>query len=252
LSQLRARRDWRPSSAAFHAIFGNGEADGAAPGAIRSLGEAVFIKSAVCAVAICLASGAALAQPAPLPAGPVAGLGPILPTQEIGKILRANGLAPQATPVRNGEAYQVRAIDRRGRQVRVAVDARYGDILMVRPILMMPPGAYGPRPYGPPPGYDDDMPTGAVGSYPPGPGMSPPPGHAAALAPAKPPIPRPKPAAKPATAAATPSASSEAAPASAASPAAPAASAPAESAAAAPPAASPPAAPALPPVTPLE
>jgi hypothetical protein len=172
-----------------------------------------------------------------------------MPPQEIGKILRANGLVPQATPVRNGEAYQVRAIDRRGRQMRVAIDARYGDILMVRPIVMVPPGAYGPRPYGPPPGYDDDMPTGAIGAYPPPPGA----GRAAALTPAHPPIPRPKPAAKPA--AATPS-TPQAAPAPAASAAPPAASAPetpAPAATTSPPAAGPPAAaPSLPPVTPLE
>ena len=227
-------------------------------GANASRGKTVFIKSAVCAVAICIASGAALAQPAPLPAGAVAGLGPVLPPQEIGKILRANGLAPQATPVRNGEAYQVRAIDRRGRQVRVAIDARYGDILMVRPIVMMPPGAYGPRPYGPPPGYyEDDMPTGAIGGYPPPPGVGPTPGRTAALPLAHPPVPRPKPAAKPAAAAAAPSASPEAAPTSAAS-AAPPASTPAGPSAAAPavsppPSATPPtAAPGMPPVAPLE
>jgi hypothetical protein len=196
---------------------------------------------------MCLASSAALAQPAPLPVGPVAGLGPVLPPQEIGKILRANGLAPQATPVRNGEAYQVRAIDRRGLQVRVAIDARYGDILMVRPILMMPPGAYGPRPYGPPPGYyGDDMPTGAISAYPPPSGAGPPPGRDAALAPAKPPIPRPKPAAKPAAAAAATPAAPESASAPTAS-AAPPASAPAQA-----PAAAPAAAPAMPPVAPLE
>ena len=205
----------------------------------------MFIKSALCAVAICLASGAALAQPAPLPAGPVAGLGPIMPPQEISKILRANGLAPQATPVRNGEAYQVRAIDRYGRQVRVAIDARYGDLLMVRPIAMVRPGAYGPRT---PPGYYDDMPTGAVGAYPPGPGMGRPPGQAAALAPAKPPIPRPKPAAKPAAAAPaqeTPPAAAASSASSASTPAPPSAPAPAA-------ANPPPATPAMPPVTPLE
>src|ERR1700726_1331667 len=145
--------------------------------------QAVSIKSAACALAICLASSATLAQPAPM-AGPMAALGPVLPPQEIGRILRTHGLVPQATPVRNGEAYQVRAVDRMGRQVRVAVDARYGDILMVRPIIMVPPGALGPRPYGPPPAYyDDDLPTGAVGAYPPA-------GRTATLAPAHPPIPR--------------------------------------------------------------
>jgi len=206
------------------------------------LGETVSIKSAACALAICLASSAALAQPAPLPPGRVAGLGPVMPPQQIGKILRANGFLPQATPVRNGEAYQVRAIDRRGRHVRVAIDARYGDILMVRPIIMVPPGVIGRRPYGPPPAYyDDDLPTGAVGAYPP------PAGRTATLAPAHPPIPRPKPAAKPAAVTPVPAAPPEAKPAPEPDPA-PTAAAPAP---VAPPAtAAPPAA--MPPVTTLE
>jgi hypothetical protein len=228
--------------------------------------EAVSIKSALCAIAMCLASSVALAQP--LPPGAVAGLGPVMPPQQIGKILRANGFVPQATPVRNGEAYQVRAIDRRGLQVRVAIDARYGDILMVRRIIMVPPGAIGPRPYGPPPGYyDDDLPTGAVGAYPPH-GAGPPAGRTATLAPAHPPIPRPKPAVKPvavtpapaAASEATPAAASEAKPAAATPPApttAAAAPAPAVPPASAPPASTPPAtaaAPpaAMPPVAPLE
>ncbi len=165
-----------------------------------------------------------------------------MPPQQIGKILRANGFLPQATPVRNGEAYQVRAIDRRGRQVRVAIDARYGDILMVRPIIMVPPGVIGRRPYGPPPAYyDDDLPTGAVGAYPP------PAGRTATLAPAHPPIPRPKPAAKPAAVTPVPAAPPEAKPAPEPDPA-PTAAAPAP---VAPPAtAAPPAA--MPPVTTLE
>jgi hypothetical protein len=175
-----------------------------------------------------------------------------MPPQQIGNILRARGFAPQATPVRNGEAYQVRAIDRYGRQVRLAIDARYGNLLMVRPIAMVPPGAYGPRPYGPPPGYYDDLRTGAVGAYPPPPGVGPPPGPTATLNPAHPPIPRPKPAAKPAAATPAPAEAPEAQPAAATPAPAPAAPAPA-SAAPAPPAAPPAAAPAaVPPVAPLE
>jgi hypothetical protein len=179
---------------------------------------------------MCVASSAALGQPAPLPAGPVAGLGPVMPPSEIVRVLRAQGFVPQATPVRNGEAYQVRAIDRRGRQVRLAIDARYGDILMVRPIAMGPPGVYGPRQYGPPPGYygyyDDEPPTGAVGGYPP-PGVGPSPSHTATAAP--PPIPRPKPAAKPAVAAAPGTQPSQAAPAPTAAPGGPGPAAPSAS-----------------------
>jgi hypothetical protein len=208
------------------------------------------IKSAVCAVALCLASSAALAQPAPLPPGAVAGLAPVMPPQEIGKILRTKGFAPQATPVRNGEAYQVRAIDRYGRQVRLAIDARYGDILMVRPIAMVPSAAYGPRPYGPPPGYyDEEPPTGAIGTYPPPAGIAPP--HSAALTPAHPPIPRPKPVAKPAAVTPAPAAPEPAAATPAANPASSTAAAPPEPAAAAPPAA-PADKSAIPPVQPLE
>jgi hypothetical protein len=198
---------------------------------------------------MCFVSSAALAQPAPLPAGPVAGLGPVMPPTEIARLLRARGFAPQATPVRNGEAYQVRAIDRFGRQVRLAIDARYGDILMVRPIVMVPPGAYGPRPYGPPRGYyEDDPPTGAVGAYPPSSG------HTATLAPAHPPVPRPKPPAKPAAVTPAPATALEANPAAAVTQDSPTpANAPASAAA---PASTPPtaaAAPAaMPPVAPLE
>jgi hypothetical protein len=198
---------------------------------------------------MCLASSAALAQSAPMPAGPVAGLGPVMPPQEIGRILRARGFAPQATPVRNGEAYQVRAIDRYGRQVRLAIDARYGDILMVRPIVMVPPGGYGPRPYGPPPGYYDDLPTGAVGGYPPPPGVGPPPGRTATVTPASPPVPRPKPAAKPAAVTPAPEVKPTADPAPTET-AAPTPAATPTTAAPSAPAAAPPAA--LPPVAPLE
>jgi hypothetical protein len=200
---------------------------------------------------MCLVSSAALAQPAPLSAGPVAGLGPVMPPQEVVRILRADGFIPQATPVRNGEAYQVRAIDRRGRQVRVAIDARYGDILMVRPIVMVPPYALGPRPYGPPRGYyDDDLPTGAVGAYPPPPGAAPS-DSTATLAPARPPIPRPKPAAKPvAVAPAPPSEAKPTPPATQTSTAA--AAAPAPAATSAPSASGAASAAAIPPVAPLE
>jgi hypothetical protein len=176
----------------------------------------------------------------------MAKLGPVLPPQQIAKILRTHGFVPQATPVRNGEAYQVRALDRMGRQVRVAVDARYGDILVVRPIAMAPAGAYAP--YGPPPYYYG-------GAYPPSPRVRPlPPDQSAALTPVHPPLPRPKPAAKPAAVAPAPAAAPEASPPAAApATAPPAAEAPA--AAPAPPVAAPPppaTASPIPPVAPLE
>jgi hypothetical protein len=193
-------------------------------------------------------------------AGAMPGLGPVLPPQEIARILRANGLVPRATPVRNGEAYQVRATDRQGRPVRVAVDARYGDILMVRPIVMVPPGVYraygpyGPPPMGPvPPGYYGGPPPGMAGAYPPasGIGASPPPNRSAGLTPVAP-LPRPKPAAKAAAVKPAPAEPVAARPTDAT---------PAEPAPAAAPATSPagdgalavrPTAPAIPPVAPLD
>jgi hypothetical protein len=213
----------------------------------------VSIKAAAYAVVICLGSGAALAQPAP-GADPMAKLGPVLPPQQIARILRTNGFIPQATPVRNGEAYQVRALDRMGRQVRVAVDARYGDILVARPIAMAPPGAYGP--YGPPPSYYGGPPYYYGGAYPPASGVRPlpPPDHAAALTPVHPPLPRPKPAAKPTAAAPAPTAPEGAPSAPAATtPTPPAAETPAAATAAPAAAPAPPAAaPTIPPVAPLE
>ena len=208
------------------------------------------IKAAACALVICLGSSAALAQPAP-GADPMAKLGPVLPPQQIARILRTNGFVPQATPVRNGEAYQVRALDRMGRQVRVAVDARYGDILVVRPIAMAPSGVYGPPPayYGAPPPYYYG------GAYPPSPGVRPlpPPGQSAALTPVHPPLPRPKPVAKPAAVAPAPATAPEATPPAAAPATAPAAEAPAAAPAPPPAVPAPPAAvPPIPPVAPLE
>jgi hypothetical protein len=224
------------------------------PGVTRRFrgAKAVSIKATVHAAVLCLLSSPALAQSMP-PTGSMAALGPVLPPQRIVKILRSNGLAPQATPVRNGEAYQVRAIDRMGRQVRVAIDARYGDILMIRPIAMGPRGAYGYGPYGPygpyraAPWYYGEPPYAPPGVHP-----TPPPDRSAGLTP-PPPLPRPKPAAKPAAvkpAPAQPPAATPAEPAPAAAPPPP----PAGETPPAPPAAAPPPppAPAIPPVAPLE
>src|SRR4029077_15450822 len=99
--------------------------------ATRPLGETVSTKPLACALGFFFASTADLAHPGPLPAGGAAGLGPVMPPQQNGKILRANGFLPQATPVRNGEAYQVRAIDRRGRPGGGAVERRCGHLLRV-------------------------------------------------------------------------------------------------------------------------
>jgi len=75
---------------------------------------------------------------------------PGLPPYEIVRIVRANGLAPLSRPVRRGPTYMLAASDRSGRQLRVVVDARSGEILTVTPVLAM--RSYGPwlaSPYDP-------------------------------------------------------------------------------------------------------
>ena len=151
----------------------------------------------------------------------------------------------------------MRAFDRYGRPVRVALDARYGNILEIRPVAVAQPWTNGPQPYGgrlyPParavqPDYDDDdpLPSRVLPNVP---GASneatrptAPPNHSAAVTPARPPIPRPKPAATPAAAKPKPANPAPAVvPAPAPSESAPSEVAPAKLEATA-----------LPPVTPLE
>src|SRR5262249_60899015 len=55
------------------------------------------------------------------------------------------GLLPAGRPVRGGLTCSVIATDPRGRPVRVVVDARFGDVLSVRRVLALGPGAYPPR-----------------------------------------------------------------------------------------------------------
>src|SRR6266851_3064812 len=71
---------------------------------------------------------------------------------------RALDGAGAGRPVRQGLTYAVLAADPRGRQLRVIVDARFGDVLSVRRVIVAgPPGAYPPprvygampRPYAP-------------------------------------------------------------------------------------------------------
>jgi hypothetical protein len=187
----------------------------------------VQIKAVACALLISLASSAALAQtPPPAPPGappapaPAAGL----PAAKISAIVRAAGFVPTEPPARVGNAYVVRASDPYGRPMRIAVDARSGAILSVRPMAAMRPwgygppdgyyAGYGPYRYGPyqrypgpgpvPRGpYDDEVaqpwPGPGGPAYPGAPAMRPNPDQkSAAVTPANPPLPRPKPAAKPA------------------------------------------------------
>ena len=184
----------------------------------------MHIKAAACALLVSLASSAALAQmPPPYGErgwGPAAGL----PAGEVTAIVRSRGFIPMQPPVRIGATYLLRAADRYGRPVRVAVDARSGAILAVRPAGGPQQWAYGGYrgygPYGPEPGYRPygpyepraargPMPADPYGGEamqpPPGPGPNASPGAPAAqpaqpgqkssaVTPANPPVPRPKPA----------------------------------------------------------
>ena len=75
--------------------------------------------------------------------------GGVLPPPEITGIVRSMGFVPIGAPVREGGTYAVLAADPRGRQVRVIVDARFGDVLLVRRVVAGSRGAYrDPRMYG--------------------------------------------------------------------------------------------------------
>jgi hypothetical protein len=107
----------------------------------------------------------------------------VLPPYEIMTIVRSTGLRPLDRPLRRGPTYVLHAVGRRGGpELRVVVDARYGDILSVRPVATAwrgPPGlTYGPyervpphyvRPpnvYGNAPPDDDELPSSIYGPRP--------------------------------------------------------------------------------------
>jgi hypothetical protein len=79
---------------------------------------------------MCLALAATGAAVVPMPASAQAPL----PPSEITTSVRSMGLQPISAPVLRGERYVLRAIDRRGAEVRVAADALNGRVLFVRPI----------------------------------------------------------------------------------------------------------------------
>ena len=89
-------------------------------------------------VAGVIALGASSASAEPLSAGRV------LPPPEVNSIVRSMGLVPTGRPVREGLTYSVIATDPRGRPVRVVIDARFGDVLSVRRVVALGPGAYPP------------------------------------------------------------------------------------------------------------
>jgi hypothetical protein len=100
----------------------------------------VNIRSILAAGLIALGSKWAFAEPV----RPI--FGGVLPSAEINAIVRSMGLLPTGRATREGLAYSVPATDRRGRAVRVIVDARFGDVLAVRRVPAAGPPAASPEP----------------------------------------------------------------------------------------------------------
>ena len=61
--------------------------------------------------------------------------GPLVPAYEVATIVRSIGLEPLAPPIRRLTTYVIWATDPAGLRVRVIVDARYGEVLAVRPAV---------------------------------------------------------------------------------------------------------------------
>ncbi len=88
------------------------------------------VKSLVLAGAVVLAlTGAVAAEPLRMAQGRA------LPSYEILTIVRSTGLNPIGQPLRQGGQYVLRALDRRGQQRRVLVDAMTGDVLEPVPVV---------------------------------------------------------------------------------------------------------------------
>jgi hypothetical protein len=97
-----------------------------------------FVIAAIAAIAMTVAAGAEPMRMAQAIAPDV------LPPYEIVTILRSSGFDPIGRPIRRGPDYVLRATDDDGREVRVAVDARSGEIVSVTPVMTAsrttPPG----------------------------------------------------------------------------------------------------------------
>src|SRR4051794_19803231 len=61
-----------------------------------------------------------------------------LPPYEMHAIVRSMGLRPISQPMREGPNYVLRAIDRRGEERRLVIDARYGDVIDSVPVVRTP------------------------------------------------------------------------------------------------------------------
>ena len=95
----------------------------------------------------------------------------LLPAYEAATIVRSAGLNPISPAFRRGETYVLRAVGRDGREMRVVVDARYGEIMSIAPVMSAarsaPPAGGERDPYDrmdpyEPIARDDDLPPATV------------------------------------------------------------------------------------------
>ena len=102
----------------------------------RVLKQRVLLCASIVAFSLAaLSAGLAQPGPPPYPGTVYPGEGMILPPYEVAAIVRSTGLEPLGRPVRQGQAYAVRAVDEAGEEVRVIVDARLGRIVKVIPLM---------------------------------------------------------------------------------------------------------------------
>jgi len=169
----------------------------------RVLKQRVLLCASIVAFSLAaLSAGLAQPGPPPYPGTVYPGEGMILPPYEVAAIVRSTGPEPLGRPVRQGQAYAVRAVDEAGEEVRVIVDARLGRVVKVIPLMepryampLLRPPAFGrpPRPVAMVPDGGIEGPEfngpgvgGLAAGRPAGAPHEPP-------APAGPPLPRPRP-----------------------------------------------------------
>jgi hypothetical protein len=123
------------------------------------------------------------------PEAPATRYGPaLLPPQEVYTVLRENGFSPLGIPHQRGYVYVIAVIDRGGRDGRLVIDARNGQILRFMPAFRMGWFGHYDRDYPPPYGRAGPAPYGAArpeayGAAGPGPYGAAAPGQAGTLPP---------------------------------------------------------------------
>ncbi|MDP2410413.1 MAG: hypothetical protein Q8M26_09015 [Pseudolabrys sp.] len=69
-----------------------------------------------------------------------------MPAHQSANAVRAIGLSPLGEPVRRGTFYVLHAVDPRGAEQRVVIDAEFGDIIAITPLRGLTAAAYAPPP----------------------------------------------------------------------------------------------------------